>query len=391
MAIKMALQSIFANKMRSFLTMLGITVGVFSLIVLVSLVSSATNAVTSQISAMGSDMLIAQVLDNKGSPLSMADIRKISDKSSSVSLICPVSTFSGIVTSGGEDYPFTVEATIPSRFSIESLSASAGRLLKTADQDNGTFVTVISLRAAEKLFGSANNAVGQDIYFAGAKFNVVGVLTAQRGFGTTALSSDTVYIPFSVVSRIYPEADSIVGFYAAASSPDRMEQAKSEIEGYLLERFKNDDKAFMVVNMDTLSSTLGSVTAIFALLFGGIAAISLIVGGIGIMNIMLVSVTERTKEIGIRKAIGARPKTILRQFLIEALFICLIGCVLGVLLAGLVLFFISLAAGGSLKISYSPGVIVASVFFSTAIGLIFGIYPARKAAHMMPIEALRHE
>jgi putative ABC transport system permease protein len=197
-------------------------------------------------------------------------------------------------------------------------------------------------------------------------------------------------VPFTVAERISDSATGITQFYAAAKDSGSMDRAERALTDALMSRFRGDEDAFRIVNQNTLADTMSDVTNVFALLLGGIAAISLLVGGIGIMNIMLVSVTERTREIGIRKAIGAKRASVMLQFMIEALVICLTGCAIGVAASGGIVALAS-ALLPDMTFALSGNVVIVAVLFSMAIGLVFGLYPARKAARMNPIDALRYQ
>jgi putative ABC transport system permease protein len=386
-SIKMAWKSIVANKMRSFLTMLGIIIGVLSLIVLVSLVTSATSSVTDQISAMGNDMLTVSIRDDKGSPLKFSDLSAIAEDDS-IALVAPTIQVSGTAKNGTETVSVSMEGTTGSYFTIEGSELAAGRFLKNADIDNGSYVTVLSYDAADEIFGTAN-VVNQQLQINGIKYLIVGVLAEEESM-SMSFSTNSVYIPFTLAERLSDASSGITSFYATAASADTIDRAETFLTNNLLSRFKNDEDAFSIRNMSTLAETMSSVTSIFALLLGGIAGISLLVGGIGIMNIMLVSVTERTREIGIRKAIGAKRLSILLQFLVESLVICLIGCAIGVLLSFGIIAIVN-AFVEDMTFAMSGGVLFIAVLFSTFIGLVFGVYPARKAAKMNPIDALRFE
>jgi putative ABC transport system permease protein len=386
-SIKMAWKSIVANKMRSFLTMLGIIIGVLSLIVLVSLVTSATSSVTDQISAMGNDMLTVSIRDDKGSPLKFSDLSAIAEDDS-IALVAPTIQVSGTAKNGTETVSVSMEGTTGSYFTIEGSELAAGRFLKNADIDNGSYVTVLSYDAADEIFGTAN-VVDQQLQINGIKYLIVGVLAEEESM-SMSFSTNSVYIPFTLAERLSDASSGITSFYATAASADSIDRAETFLTNNLLSRFKNDEDAFSIRNMSTLAETMSSVTSIFALLLGGIAGISLLVGGIGIMNIMLVSVTERTREIGIRKAIGAKRLSILLQFLVESLVICLIGCAIGVLISFGIIAIVN-AFVEDITFAMSGGVLLIAVLFSTFIGLVFGVYPARKAAKMNPIDALRFE
>jgi putative ABC transport system permease protein len=391
MAFKMALKSIAASKTRSALTMLGIIVGVLALVVLVSLVDSATESVTRSIQSMGQDMLMIRVRDDKGSPLKLEDVEQLARRGA-IALACPAASAPARAKAGANEHAVSMEAATPSLFQIQGMEPLAGRLLKTADLENGTYAAVLSYELAAEAFGEGHNPVGESITLSGARFEVVGVLKEDNSMSRGWQSSNAAYIPFTVAGRLEPSVKSVSSFYATAAGADRMEEAIQEVRSFLLGRFRSDEDSFTLMNMDTLAATLDSVSGVFSWLLGGIAAISLLVGGIGIMNIMLVSVMERTKEIGVRKAIGAPSSSILAQFLLESLIVCLIGCAAGVALSAAILFLVNRMAGDDvLAFRLSGQVVLVAVAFSTAIGLAFGLYPARKAAKMQPIDALRYE
>jgi putative ABC transport system permease protein len=273
-----------------------------------------------------------------------------------------------------------------------------GRFLLSADTVNNSPVVVLSFEAADDIFGRSD-VVGLYLKLDGIRYLIVGVLAEDESMTSALAQTDAVYVPYSVVQRMAASSGGagagggslgITSFYAVAATSDSITAAEVELTGALLTRFENDSDAFSVRNQNTLAETMSEVTSTFALLLGGIAAISLIVGGIGIMNIMLVSMTERTREIGIRKAVGASRPSITLQFLIEALVICLIGCAIGIAVSGLVLLIVNLAANTSIY-TFSGEVILIAVLFSTVIGVVFGLYPANKAAGMSTIAALRYE
>ena len=388
-SLKMALEAIAGNKMRSFLTMLGIIIGVIALVVLVSLVSSATTSITDQVSSLGSDMLTVTVTDDHGNPLTIPELKNL-EQDEEIAAIAPLSQISVTAKHGYTSEMATVYGTTPPYFEIQGLEIEYGRSIKTADVENSSYIAVISHDSANDLFGTYD-VVGERVSLGGRSFIVVGVLAEDTSMMSMLTPGISIYAPFTTIARMSSTGTHVTSFYAAASNADSLDKAESILTAYMMSRFKQDEDAFRITNMSSLMDTMNTITSMLSLLLGGIAAISLLVGGIGIMNIMLVSVTERTREIGIRKAIGANKSSIMMQFLIEALTISLVGCAIGIVLSWVILGIITLVAGDLITFSLSVTVVAIAVVFSLVIGVLFGIYPANKAATMHPIDALRYE
>lgn len=388
-SVKMAWKSIAGNKMRSFLTMLGIIIGVMSLVVLVSLTSGATSTVTDKISALGSNLLMITVSDDKGNPIKLNDLSEFIEFSE-IEDASPIAQSSVTADYSDNSETASVYGVTGGYMDINGLTLGSGRFIKNPDVDNHTNVAVISADLAEDVVGYIN-ATGESIQLNGTKFLIIGVLEAEETSSET-YSNYELYIPFTSLVRLVDSVPTnITSFCVSSESDESLDAAENKIESVLMERFENDDEAFSIMNQSEIMEALGDVTNILSLLLGGIAAISLLVGGIGIMNIMLVSVTERTREIGIRKAIGAGRFAIMLQFLIEAMMVSLMGCFIGVVLSWGILKILSVvAAGYELNFTLSISVVWVAIIFSTVIGIVFGIYPAKKAAKKNPIEALRY-
>ena len=391
LSFRMALRSIYSNKLRAALTMLGIVIGVMALVVLVSLVSGATNSVTDAVSSLGSDLLTVTVSDDKGSPISLEDLDSWSN-TRDIGLIAPYATGSVTGKYGSDSDSFTVYGTTPSYAVIEGLQLSLGRFLKRSDVDNNTRVCVINNAAATDLIGY-EDCIGEQISFDGMKFTVVGVLSEDENLMTSFTSSQkTAYIPYTSLLRISATVtEAVTSFVVSAPEGGIMDATEAAIDAKLLERFEEDEDAYSVTSLNIMEEAMSSITSVLSILLGGIAGISLIVGGIGIMNIMLVTVTERTREIGIRKAIGATRGTILRQFLMEAVVLCMLGCAIGIFLSWSILRIAAVVVSSlSMSFSLNGTVVLIAVIFCFLIGVVFGLYPANKAAKMKPIDALHY-
>ena len=388
----MALRSISSNKMRACLTMLGIIIGVMALVVLVSLVGGATSSVTDAVSGLGTSMLTVNISDDKGLPLDLDTVNGYMDEPG-IGLVAPYTSTS--VTADGDEASgdVTVYGTTPAFYEIQGMQLAMGRFLKTSDVENHTYVCVINETAATELIGYVD-CVDQAISLNGVAYTIVGVLSDNEDSLTSMMSSGSlaVYLPYTSLLRL---SDSLTGdvteFYVSAPADGTMETVEAAMTELLMERFEDDDEAFSVSSQSILEDTMSSITSILTILLGGIAAISLVVGGIGIMNIMLVTVTERTREIGIRKAIGANRGTILSQFLMEAVVLCMLGCGLGIFLSWAILQTVTTVVSSlNMTFTLDGGVVLIAVVFCFVIGVVFGLYPANKAAKMKPIDALHY-
>ena len=380
-SFRMAFASILSNKMRSFLTMLGIIIGIMAVVVLVSIVSSTTESVQGELESLGADTLSVTVTTSRYQPLSVSDIADLPEEYESIAYAAPTTTQSATLKSGDTSTTATVTGTTAAYADINDLSLQSGRFLKSPDIDNNSAVAVVGYEAAEDLFGYTD-IVGETLSVDGRSFLVVGVL-ADAGETLAGSENSTIIIPYTTAQRMF-YVSGVTSFTLAAQSSELVDAAEADITSILMERFGDED-AFSIMNQSTILESMDSITDTMAMMLGGIAGISLLVGGIGIMNIMLVSVAERTREIGIRKAIGAGRRRILLQFLIESLMVSTIGGLIGLGLSWVLLAILSAAMGTSYTMS--AGISLLAVLFSMAIGIIFGINPANKAAKMPPTEA----
>lgn len=385
-SIKMSWSNLIHNKMRSFLTVLGIVIGVASIIALITIVQGATSSVTSQISALGANKLTVQA---SGTPLKRGlndqDLAALS-KLKYVGGVSPtVSGSTSVVYGNNIQTGISVQGKNEVYFKNNTDILASGRAINILDVNGENQVAVIGSQIANDMFFGIQ-PLGRQIMINGCSYTIVGVLKAQTGFSMGS-TNDEVLIPYtSAMKTLGSRSITSVDIYMSDST--KSNEIITSIDNVLNEAFNYHDNAFSVFNMQDMISTIGSITGMMSLLLAGIASISLIVGGIGIMNMMLVSVTERTTEIGLRKALGAEPSRIQLQFLIESIFISLVGGIIGMIL-GLTIAIVAAALIG-IPFSFSASTIILSFGFSAAIGIIFGIAPARKASKLNPIDALRH-
>lgn len=388
-SMSMAFKAILSNKKRSFLTMLGIVIGVVSIVVLTAIGQGTNAAVVSNIEGMGTNLLSVSVNVRRNNPVTLKGLRQMTMGSESIAHVAPVLTSSGTVKAGLTQYEDgSLIATTPGYDKIRSWSLRYGRFLTEPDHDNRSFVAVLGQEAAVELFGSVN-AVGCTFIYQGYTFTVVGVLD-EIGNSVSGSGDNLIVIPFSLGERLF-RSKGISSFYVSATGSDTIDLAQSEVEAYMekLMSQSTTSGSYRINNQSAMLEALNESTSQLTLMLAGIAASSLLVGGIGIMNIMLVSVSERTREIGIRKAIGATRGNILSQFLIEALTVSLMGGLIGLGLSWATCRFLAPVIG--MTMVFSPSVALLAIGFSVFIGVVFGLYPAAKASGLKPIEALRHE
>ncbi len=380
--LKLSFKAIWNNKMRSILTMLGIIIGVMAVVILVSITQGATEGITSSISDMGSDRITASITDEDVS-LSVETIKTLADYGM-IDSVAPVVSVSKTVKKGTATGNYSIYGITPDYFTVQNVDIQRGRTIYDSDIEWTTSVCVIGTEVATDLFGTWD-AVDGTITIGDRIYKVVGVLEEQ-GSSLSGVSNSSVLIPYSTAARMTGE-DSVSTFYIKATNDSTVNTAMNVTETFLLQATRDED-AFSVSNESSVLETMDEVDNTMSLLIGGIAAISLIVGGIGIMNIMLVSVTERTREIGIRKAVGAKRSHIMFQFLCEACVLSVLGGLigLGLSMAGVEIY--GIVVGASYAMNWGIG--GASIAFCAVIGIAFGLYPAAKASKLQPIDALHN-
>ncbi len=396
--VSMAFKAIGANKARSFLTMLGVIIGVMSVTVLIAIGQGTTASVTESISSMGTNLLSVSIrtrstgfnrnarqnANSRGTViLKLPEILALEEEES-IAHVSPVVTGSLTVKAGSINTTASITGVLPAYAQIINQGVQAGRYIISADVDNRSAVCVIGVDLAEDLFGNTN-VVGNTVHVNGRKFKIVGVLKS-KGTSMTGSSDSSLVLPFTLAQRML-ESTTISSIYISAVDSSAVSRAQEAVERFLYKKYQNES-TYSVMNQTEMLETASETSNTLSLMLGGVAGISLLVGGIGIMNIMLVSVTERTREIGIRKAIGAKRSHILLQFLIESVVISGMGGVLGLVLGYLLMHVLETYMG--MTLAASPAVAQLAIGFSMAVGVIFGLYPANKASKLRPIDALHY-
>lgn len=393
-----------ANKTRSGLTVLGIVIGISSVIALVSIGQGATSSIQSSIQSLGSNLLVVSpgaqrtqgfgVSAGRGGAktLTQADADAIASTVQNISAVASEISGRYQITAKGTNTNTTVDGVTASYADIRNVQVAEGTFISDQQNVSVSKVAVLGPTARDDLFGEgAEGVVGQTIRIKGIEFKVIGITVAKGGSGFSN-QDDIIYIPTQSAGRYLAGNQYLTSIDIQAKDADSMAQAQTDITDLLLSRHHISDSTqadFSILNQADILASASTITGTLTLLLGAIAGISLVVGGIGIMNMMLTTVTERTREIGLRKAIGAKKSDISRQFLIEAIALTLIGGVIGILLGSTISFGVS--SSGILKTSVSLSSILLAFGVSAAIGIVFGWYPARRAASLNPIEALRYE
>lgn len=406
--IRLALDSLLANKVRAFLTMLGVIIGVASVVALLSLGDGASASITGEISSIGTNILTVSPgsAANRGpgssavaQTITNSDVEAIRDLGLPAVGPSPQYTGSAQIVAPAADTGVTVVGVEPVYLEIHSLSLESGGFLNDSHVRGASNVVVLGHTVAQDLFGSGE-AVGQAVRIKDQRFRVIGVLNEKGSSGPGASADDQAFVPITVAQqRLFgartPDGNDWLVSTIALSVPDvdNIDRVEQALETTLRDQHNlaadGSEDDFNILNQASLLDTLSTITDILTIFLGAVAAISLLVGGIGIMNIMLVSVSERTREIGLRKAVGARGRDILLQFVVEAVVLSGLGGLIGLVLGSLIPILTTLL--GVLDAPVTSSTIAIALGFALAVGLFFGIYPARRAAQLNPIEALRYE
>lgn len=397
----MAFSALMANKMRSLLTMLGIIIGVGAVIAMVSIGMGVRNNIQQSIASLGSNMLIVMpgaenrtgVRGGAGSKTTLEDedADAIKAKIGGIDNVSAMVSGSYQVVFGNSNWKTSVQGVSPDYMDIRSLEVESGIFITEHDMVKRNRVAVIGSTVSENLFGGSN-PVGQNIRINNQPFKIIGVLKKKGQSSMGQDQDDVIIVPMTTAQERMLGINYVHSINVQVSSPDIMDEVQENIETLLRQRHhiaKGQEDDFNVRNLTSLMETMDSTTAMITMLLGAVAGISLLVGGIGIMNIMMVSVTERTREIGIRKALGATFRNIMMQFLIESVVIGIIGGVIGIFMGCMLSIAVAEFFNFNTVITLLP--IAVSFSFAVGTGLFFGIYPARKAAKLDPIEALRYE
>lgn len=400
--LKVAVNALKRNKLRSFLTMLGIIIGVASVITMLAIGQGSKKSIEDQIASMGSNMLFVmpgtfrmggvQQGNSSSQKLTVADVTAIKKDCDAVTAVSPEVRSSGQAVYGSSNWPTTIYGGNEEYLQIKSWQITSGRNITDAEAKGSAKVCLIGRTVADELFGEGVDPTGETIRFKNIPFKIVGLL-AEKGQNSFGQDQDDVIIaPYTTVQKRILAQTHIQSIQMSARSAADSELAQTQVEESLRRTHKlrdNEDNDFEIRSQEELANTMTSVMDILTILLGAIAGISLLVGGIGIMNIMYVSVTERTREIGLRMSIGGKGRDILLQFLIESILLSVFGGLIGILFGFLASRIVALATSWPITIMMSS--VVLSFAVCTVIGVFFGWYPARRASELDPIDALRYE
>lgn len=397
--IKMAIDSILSNKMRSFLTMLGIIIGISSVISIVSLGVGGQNTITGEFEKIGVSTIRINVKTANAETsdyITYKDIEQLKERIRYIKYAAPLTYQQGIANSEKKSRTAMLYGTNEDMFYIDNIELLYGRFFNNIEYEEGRAVTVIDETAAKSFFGTSD-IVGQTINVgpntSTKKATIIGVTKSQFGMFESMADEEMpviIYMPATYLDRLYSKQSRISDLYIMADSKDNAEAAGILAQNLLMNRHGNRDRdVYKAESLMKQLEQINTVLGIFTAFVAAVAAISLLVGGVGVMNIMLVSVTERTREIGIRKAIGAKTSNIMFQFLTESVIISCIGGIIGLIFGVIGAYLLGQLAG--VNPSVTPQIVIISIAFSSVVGIFFGIYPAKKAAKLDPIEALRYE
>lgn len=386
MTLRMALKSIVSNKMRTLLTMLGIIIGVASVIIMVSIGEGTSAEIKSKIEGMGSNILNVRLRSEARRYVMDYDEIKTLENVDAVSLVAPVVTGSVKAKNGVETMSLSINGIDDAYMDVNNYEMANGRNIVPLDVDYREKVAVVGKDIVDELF-AGKDPVGSYLQLNGTKFLVVGVLK-EKGSTMGKSSDEVIFIPITTATRLL-KLSNIQNITIQATSSETVTKAEESLTTFFMNKMDNDDTLFRIFNQTETLETIDSVTKSTSLMLGGIAAISLMVGGIGIMNIMLVSVMERTREIGVRKALGAKTSNIMTQFLVESAVVSGLGGIIGI--TGSYLTMYILRKYFSMSVVTPSYIVIAAFSFSLIVGIFFGLYPASKASKLKPVDALRYE
>lgn len=404
--IKEAMQSLSSNKLRSLLTILGIVIGVASVIALLSIGEGAGNSITGEIESIGTNVIYIlkgndeeDVSNPEDLTLRDAEALANSARTSKIAYVAPVVSGASEISYSDVGIESSISGVTPDYLFVQNLTIQEGDFITESQVEGRSAVVVLGPQIAETLIGRSSGVVGQTVRIGGYPYRVVGVTEAKGGSAFNN-PDNNIYIPISTAQTRLPRSGSpdrvqyiLVSVAQAEDADEAIDQIKTVLRStHRIPPRSPDD--FSILNQQDFLAVAASITSVLTIFLGGIGAISLLVGGIGIMNIMLVSVTERTREIGLRKALGARKMDILTQFLTESVLLSMIGGILGIALGwgiSLAVSQIAIQSGTMLDISVTLNSVLLATLFSAAVGIFFGYYPANRAASLAPVEALRYE